>query len=44
MYKCADCGAEVTLVDGVLVKTCEHAEAAVLADMQATVHGDGGAK
>lgn len=43
MYKCAACGAKVTLVNGVLVRTCAHTTT-VLAEMKATVYGEGSTK
>lgn len=44
MYKCATCGAKVTLVNGVLLRECAHHTAPVVAEMQAKVYGEGGAK
>jgi hypothetical protein len=41
-YECKECGAEVRLVDGELVRTCDHEHAPILANM--TAHATGEAK
>ena len=47
-YTCALCAApvEVRDVDGAVLftRTCAHSEAAILAEMEATVYGEGGAQ
>jgi hypothetical protein len=42
VYTCADCGEAVVIFDGKTFKTCEHTDAAVLANMAAVVRGSGG--
>lgn len=48
MYKCAECGVTVECKqDGgevVFVRECEHKDAAVIAELSATVYGDGAAQ
>lgn len=41
-YQCKECGAEVKLVDGELVRTCDHVDAPILASL--TAHATGEAK
>lgn len=43
-YLCAECNEPVFVVNGIIYKPCGHTEAAVLANMQAVVYGEGGAK
>jgi hypothetical protein len=47
-YKCAECGAAVECkdVDGTVVfeRECTHTEAAIIAELQAVVYGEGGAQ
>lgn len=38
-YECKECGAVVKLVDGELVRTCEH-DAPILANLTATATGE----
>jgi hypothetical protein len=38
-YKCAECGAVVTIVDGDPVRACEHSESVITADLQAVAYG-----
>lgn len=38
-YYCAICNAEVFLYDGVVERNCEHENAPVIADMEATATG-----
>lgn len=38
-YECSECGAEAKIVDGVLVRTCEH-DAPIIANLTATVYGE----
>lgn len=40
-YTCATCRASVSVVDGLITRTCAHSESAVLADMEATAYGEG---
>lgn len=42
LYTCAECGEPVIVFNGNSFKTCEHTEAAVIANMQAVVRGTGG--
>jgi Fe2+ or Zn2+ uptake regulation protein len=37
--KCAECGATVTITDGEVTRTCEHTEAAIIADIKAVTYG-----
>lgn len=40
MLKCAICGAQVSQDnDGALVRTCDHSEATVIAELVATAYG-----
>lgn len=47
-YLCAECGEPVLVIQGLngtrLYKPCGHADAAVLANLEAIVYGEGGAK
>ena len=43
-YTCAECGAKADVVEGEVVRTCEHVDAPVTADIQAVVYGEGGAQ
>jgi hypothetical protein len=40
-YHCAECGQPVTFEDGQIVRSCEHVEAGVIADVEATVYSQG---
>lgn len=44
-YQCAECGKPVECKDAddavVFVRSCDHTEAAILANMEATVYGEG---
>lgn len=37
---CAECGQPVTVQDGEITRTCEHAESGVIASVTATVYGE----
>lgn len=39
IYKCSECGEEVTVEDGVVKRTCEHEESVVIADLEAIAYG-----
>jgi hypothetical protein len=39
---CSVCGAEVTVVGGEVIRTCEHVDATVIADLKAITYGEGG--
>ena len=39
-YYCAICGAEVTLFDGMIERTCEHTESTIIAEMEAVAYGE----
>jgi hypothetical protein len=39
-YECKECGAEVNLVDGELVRTCDHHDAPILANLTAHATGE----
>jgi len=39
-YKCKECGAEVKMVEGELVRTCEHKGAPILANLTAHATGE----
>lgn len=41
-YHCGECGAEASIQDGKVVRTCEHDGAAVLAPRSSTLYGHGG--
>jgi hypothetical protein len=41
-YRCAECGEPATVVDGVVVRTCSHDHAPIVADLHATAYGEGG--
>lgn len=41
MYRCAQCGMAVIVLDGEIIRAC-HCNAAVVADATATMHGQGG--
>ena len=47
-YECAECGKPVECKDGetevIFTRSCEHTEAAILANMTATVYGEGKAE
>lgn len=41
-YKCAECGAKVTIKDAVtIIRSCDHKDAAVIAEMEAKAEGHG---
>jgi len=42
MYRCSECGASADLVNDELFRTCDHADAAVTADISSTLAGAGG--
>ena len=42
MYRCEVCNVPAVLIEGTVIRPCEHQEAAVIADMVATVYGEGG--
>lgn len=48
MYECAECGKPVECkdIDGtvVFIRSCEHQEGAIIANLEATVYGEGGAE
>ena len=48
LYICAECGEPVLVITGIngnrIYKPCGHTEAAVLANMEAVVYGEGGTK
>jgi hypothetical protein len=44
LYLCAQCNEPVFLVDGVIYKPCTHVDAPVLANLEATVYGQGKAQ
>lgn len=41
LYLCAECNDPVFLIDGIVYRPCGHNNAAVLANLQATVRGQG---
>lgn len=41
-FQCAECGAPVVLHDGNYFRECEHATAAIVANMTAVVRGQSG--
>lgn len=38
-YECSECGAEAKVIDGVVVRTCEHT-APIIANLEAVVYGE----
>lgn len=42
MYRCAECNLAVIVADGTIIRACRHSDAAVVADMSATMNGTGG--
>jgi len=41
MYVCGECGAPVIVFNGKVFRTCEHADAIVVANLSAVVYGQG---
>lgn len=44
MYECKECGKPVEIVDGQPVRSCEHHDAPIVANLEATVYGEAGIK
>lgn len=42
MYRCEVCNVPAVLLDGAIIRPCEHQDAPVIADMTARVYGEGG--
>ena len=43
-YSCSTCGVTAAVLDGTVVRPCEHKTAGVVADISATAYGIGSAK
>jgi hypothetical protein len=41
LYVCGECNEPVLVIEGVLYRPCAHAEAPVLANLEALVYGQG---
>lgn len=39
-YKCCECESIVVIKDDTIVRTCEHVDATIVADMQAVAYGE----
>lgn len=42
MYRCGECNLAVIVADGQIIRACTHTDAAVVADLAATMKGTGG--
>lgn len=44
-YTCSECGSPATILPGAVVeRSCDHADASIVADLHATAYGKGGAE
>ena len=42
-YYCKECGAEATVVENRVLRTCDHEDSVIIAERTCTLYGEGGA-